>query len=86
MALDLSRERHGSKAPKEEYVSGSEILSRINGSDGGYVSGADIMARIKAGEPVKQANRFLVDTDKFYRAVDMDTSGENQFNAADYFE
>ena len=86
MALDLSRERHGSKAPKEEYVSGAEILSRINGSDGGYVSGAEIMARIKAGEPVKQANRFLVDRDKFYRAVDMDTSGENQFNAADYFE
>lgn len=86
MALDLRPERFGSKAPKEEYVSGAEILSRINGGSDGYLSGAEIMARANAASYAKQANRFIVDVNKFSRAVEEDTSGENQFNAADYFE
>lgn len=47
---------------------------------------AQIMSRASAVNHVKEANRFIVDVNKFSRAVDEDTSGENQFNAADYFE
>ena len=50
------------------------------------ITGEEIMARANAAEPVRQANRFLYDRDKFYSNVSADLSDENQFNAADYFE
>ena len=45
-----------------------------------------IMARANAAEPVRQTNRLVSERDKFYSKVNADLSGENQFNAADYFE
>ena len=79
------------KSPDEIF---DEIMAKASSKGSGSSSSNrspdevydQIMSRAKAASHVKQANRFLVDTDKFYRAVDMDTSGENQFNAADYFE
>lgn len=72
----------------------NEIFRELRGNSGGNESVkqtpnevfAQIMFRANSASHVKEANRFIVDVDKFYRAVDMDTSGESQFNAADYFE
>ena len=78
----------------EKKKTPNEIFRELRGNAGGSESTrqtpnevfAQIMSRANAANHVKEANRFIVDINKFSRAVDEDTSGENQFNAADYFE
>lgn len=82
MALDLSRERHGSKNPTSEpYVSAAEILANVKPAS---VQNAD-----------RYLTKFKNDTNSFIKSVNsdfgFDTDDEEEkkrksFNAADFFE
>lgn len=79
------------KSPDEIF---DEIMAKASSKQSGGQSSSQtpdevfdqIMYRANAANHDKEANRFIVDVNKFSRAVDEDTSGENRFNAADYFE
>ena len=89
MALDLSRERYGSKASGGGgYVSADQIMNKGKTS-GEYVSAQQILSNIKP-KSARTADTFLrtfiSDTNKFISSAERDTSEENGFNAADFFE
>ena len=84
MSVKEELERKYGKAQEMDYSSVDSYKESMRASVEAAVGASPNREKHKQFD--KQYNQLRSDTKKFLTAAEMDTSGENRFNAADFFE